>query len=174
VNAVEAELAMDNETLLELFGDTSKRQFWVKPWGDPDRPADERESFTDDEIRLNFAKQPTGVELGDVLFVHRIKAAKLACVARAITSPRELTATEIMREPMLKRWPWVIEGSNLTPKLGRWWRECSLKTFTLANEYNKLNPNEQVNLGSLMHGTDKLRISDGFATFLLETIIGID
>jgi hypothetical protein len=43
---------MDNETLLELFGDTGKRQFWIKPWGDRDRPADERETFDDAEIRL--------------------------------------------------------------------------------------------------------------------------
>lgn len=156
------------------MGDASERQFWIKPWGDPDRPADERESFGDDEIRLNFAKQPTGVELGDVLFVHRIKAAKLACVAIATTSPRELTATEIMREPKLERWPWVIGGRNLTPRFGRWWRDCSLKTFTLASEYNKLNPNHQVNLGSLNRGNDKLRIPEGFAKFLLEAIVGID
>ncbi len=69
---------MDNETLLELLGDPSKRQFWIKPWGDPDRPADEREAFDDPKIRLCFAKQPIGVNIGDILFVHRIKAAKLA------------------------------------------------------------------------------------------------
>jgi hypothetical protein len=66
---------MDNETLSELFTDSRKRQFWIKPWGDPDRPDDERESFRDPHIRLMFAKQPTGVDNGDILFAHRIKAA---------------------------------------------------------------------------------------------------
>ncbi len=79
-----------------------------------------------------------------------------------------------MREPHLKRWPWKIEGKNLTPRFGRWWRECSLKTFTLATGYNELNPNEQVNLGSLNHGNDKLKITDPFAKFLLEAIVAID
>ena len=165
---------MDNETLLELLGDTSKRQFWIKPWGDPERPSDEREQFTDDEVWVRFAKQPTGVEVGDVLFVHRIKVAKLVFVAEALTPLRMLNASEIMREPNLKRWPWMIEGKNLTPRLGRWWRECSLKTFTLEREYNDLYPSEPVNLGSIKRGNDKVRISEKFATFLIDAIIAID
>lgn len=123
---------MDNETLLELLSQSDKPHFWIKPLGDPDRPASEKERFTDGEIRLNFAKQPTGVEIGDILFVHRIKAAKMIFVAETITDFRKLNATELMREPNLERWPWIIEVKNLTPGLGRWWRECSLKTFTLA------------------------------------------
>jgi hypothetical protein len=95
-----------------------------------------------------FSKPPIGVNIGDVLLVHRIKAAKLACVVRVITSLRELTATEIMREPHLERWPWKVEGKNLTPRFGRWWRHCSLKTFTLAMKYNELNPNERETLAA--------------------------
>lgn len=125
-------------------------------------------------IRLMFAKQPTGVDIGDILFVHRIKAAKLACVTEAMTSARKLTADELLREPILKRWPWRIDGKNLSPKLGWWWRECSLKTFTLAIEYSELNSNDRVNLGSLNRGNDKLKISEEFAKFLIETIIAID
>ncbi len=165
---------MDNETLSELFSDSRKRQFSIKPWGDPDRPADERESFGDPDIRLMFAKQPTGIEIGDILFVHRIKAAKLACVTEAMTSSRPLSSDELSKEPNLKRWPWRIDGKNLSPKFGWWWRECSLKTFTLAAEYSELNSNDPVNLGSLNHGNDKLKISKEFARFLVDAIIAID
>ena len=165
---------MDNETLGELFGDSRKSQFWIKPWGDPDRPADERESFGDPDIRLMFAKQPTGVDIGDILFVHRIKAAKLACVTEAMTLAKTLTSDELLREANLKRWPWRIDGKNLSPKFGWWWRECSLKTFSLATEYSEINSNDRVNLGSLNHGNDKLKISQEFAKFLLDRIIAID
>src|SRR5258708_25455178 len=85
--------------------------------------------FTDDQIRLMFAKQPTSVEIGAILLVQRIKTAKMIFVAEATTRFRRLNATELMREPDLVQWPWRIEGKNLTPGLGRWWRECSLKTF---------------------------------------------
>jgi hypothetical protein len=165
---------MDNESLENVLSDGDHRQFWIKPWGDPDRPADERESFSDPEIRLLFAKQPTGVQIGDILFVHRIKAAKLAGVAEAVTEARELTTRELIAEPTLKRWPWRIDGKNLTPRFGWWWRQCALKTFTLATDYNALNPSDNVNLGSLNHGNDKLRISDGFAGFIFDAILGID
>jgi hypothetical protein len=165
---------MDNESLVELFGDFRGRQFWIKPWGYPGQLVDKRERFDDLDIHLNFAKQPVGINAGDILFVHRINAAKLACVAKAVTPPRELKPLEIMREPKLKRWPWVIEGKNLTPKFGRWWQHCSLKTFALAAEYSRLNPSEQVNLGSLNHGNDKLRVPEAFARFLIEAIVNIE
>ena len=165
---------MDNEMLAELLTDSRKHQFWIKPWGDPDRSADERESFGDPDIRILFAKHPTGVDIGDILFVHRIKAAKLTCVTEAMTPARQLTDNELLREPNLERWRWRIDGKNLSPKFGWWWRECSLKTFTLATEYNELNPNDHVNLGSLNHGNDKLKISQEFARFLLGRIIAID
>lgn len=64
-------------------------------------------------------------------------------------------------------------SKNLTPKFGRWWQTYSLNTFTLAREYNDLNPDDPVNLGTLNRGNDKLRITDGFAKFLLDAIIGI-
>lgn len=121
-----------------------------------------------------FAKQPTGLDIGDILFVHRIKAAKLACVTEAMTSARILTSQELLREPNLKRWPCRIDGKNLSPKFGWWWRECSLKTFTLAAEYNEFNSNDRVNLGSLNHGNDKLKISKAFAKVLPDAIIAID
>jgi hypothetical protein len=126
------------------------------------------------KVTTEFAKQPTGVEIGDILFVHRIKAAKMIFVAEAITHFRILSPTELMREPNLKRWPWRIERKNLTPGLGRWWRECSLKTFTLAAQYNEMNPSDRVNLGTINRGNDKVRISEGFGTFLLDTIIAIN
>jgi hypothetical protein len=165
---------MHNDSLLELLGDFRSRQFWIKPWGHPGELVDKREKFDDSDIPLNFAKQPIGINAGDILFVHRINAAKLACVAKAVTAARELKPFEIMREPRLKRWPWVIEGKNLTPKFGRWWQHCSLKTFALAAEYSRMNPLEPVNLGSLNHGNDKLRIPGAFATFLIEAIVNIE
>jgi hypothetical protein len=162
---------MDNEALNDLLN-TSERQFWIKPWGHPDRsPDEERQFFDDPSITIGFSRQPNRVRVGDILIVHRIKVSKLIFIAETVASPVKVTEEQIKVNPLYRRWPWNIDTRNLTPTYGAQWSRYSLKTFALAREYNDLHPQDKVNLGSLNFGADKLRVSEGFGKFLIKEIM---
>jgi hypothetical protein len=162
---------IDNSTLNDLLLNAGERQFWIKPWGHPDLPADEgQQLFNDPTIRIGFSRNPDRVKKKDILIVYRIKVSKLIFVAEVTSLPRHVTDEEIITNPLFERWSWSIETKNLTPIYGTHWYEYSLKPFDLANKYNELNPQNQVNLGSIQRGNDKLLISEGFGKFLIKKI----
>ncbi|HKG97884.1 MAG TPA: hypothetical protein VKA97_08720, partial [Pyrinomonadaceae bacterium] len=109
------------------------------------------------------------MRIGDILFVHRIKVAKLIYVSEVIDPPRESTPQESQKEQWRKRWTWSIRGKNLTPTYGQNWRSCGEKTFSLAKRFNELNPNNQVNIGRINFGSH-VKIPRHFAEFLLREI----
>jgi hypothetical protein len=115
---------------------------------------------------------PASINVGDILFVHRIGVASLIFVAELASEARKATAEELAKDPRHKRWAWVVDTRNLTPMFGAHWREHRLKTFALSKEYNRLNPQDRVKVGRLQFGAP-VRISQGFAKFLLERIINL-
>ncbi|MCW5959817.1 MAG: hypothetical protein KIS76_06605 [Pyrinomonadaceae bacterium] len=161
---------MDNANLNDLILNSDDRQFWLKPWGNPDRAPDEEEQFfTSSKLTIGFSKQPNAVEIGDILIVHRIKISKIMLVAEVISSVHHATDEKKKKNPLLNRWAWSVEAKNLTPEYGAQWFEHSLKTFALANEYNKNSP-DKVKLGSIQFGNDKLRIPEEFGKFVIKEI----
>ena len=162
---------MDNDALNGILN-TSGKQFWLKPWGHPERsPDEEQQSFDSPSITTGFTEQPSGVNVGDILIVHRIKVSKLIFVAETVASPVKSTEEQIRANPDYERWLWNIDSRILTPTYGAQWDRFSLKTFSLAREYNDLYPQDKVNLGRIQFGGDKPRISDGFAKFLIKEIM---
>ncbi len=162
---------MDDAKLNELLLNSDEKQFWLKPWGNPARSPDEEEQFfTSTKLTIGFSKQPNAVEVGDVLVVHRIKVAKIMLVAEVVSSPHHATDEEKKKNPLLERWAWSVEAKNLTPTYGARWFEHSLKTFAMAKEFKKLNPQETFTLGSINFGNDKLRIPKSFGEFILKEI----
>lgn len=162
---------MDNKNLNDLLLNSNGRQFWIKPIGDPERsPDEEKQIFDDSTVHIDFSKQPSGVNVGDILIVYRIKVSKLMFVAEVVSSPHQATADDIRKYAWKERWNWSIESRNLTPTFGAQWFDYSLKPFTLAEEFNNLNPQEKVNLGSLKFGSDKLHVSENFGKFLIKEI----
>lgn len=162
---------MDNANLNDLLLNSGERQFWLKPWGNPDRsPEEEEQFFTSPNLTIGFSKQPNAVEVGDILVVHRIKISKVMLIAEVVSSVHHATDEEKKKNPLLERWAWSVDAKNLTPEYGAQWFEHSLKTFALADEYNKSNPNDKVKLGSIQFGNDKLRIPEEFGKFVIKEI----
>jgi hypothetical protein len=162
---------MDSETLNDLLLNINQRLSWIVLWGDPAFSADEGpQIFSDHTIEHWFPMHPAAMKPGDILFVHRIKVKKLIFVAETTSSPRKAREEEVKKDPRQKRWMWSVDTRNLTPIYGAHWDEYSLKTFNLADEYNELNPQDQVNIRRLQFGAP-VRISTGFARFLLNQII---
>jgi len=91
-------------------------------------------------------------------------------IAEVVFSPHHATDEEKKKNPLLERWAWSVEAKNLTPSYGAQWFEHSLKTFALADEYNKSNSHDKVKLGSIQFGNDKLRIPEDFGKFVIKEI----
>lgn len=158
-------------TLDDLLLNPDERQFWIKPWGLPGLPVDQgQQLFNDPTIRIGFSRNPKGVKVGDILIVYRIVVSELIFVAETISPPSHVTDEEIMINPLFQRWPWQIETRNLTPSYGTHWSRYSLKPFDLVDKYNELYPQDQVNLGGIKRGSDKLLVSEGFGKFLIKKI----
>lgn len=158
---------MDNVRLEQMLRDGRNRTFWFKPVGIPGTHSVEGETFHLETVRIDFAKEPTAIEIGDVLFVYRIGVSKLLYIAECLTEPQQATPAEIEREDWRERWNWYIEARNLSPEYGAVWNTHNLKPFRLAAEYNAGEPASPQNLNGIKFGSDKLRVVRPFAEFVV-------
>jgi hypothetical protein len=158
---------MDNASLTDLLQNIGDRKFWIKPWGDPDiAPTEGQQVFDEEMLPMGFAVRPTGVNVGDILIVYRIKISKIMFIAEAMS--------ELVRVREEGRWQWSIDGRNLTPTLGTHWNNYSLNPFRLRDEYNGLDSQHKVTLGSLQFGGDKRHIPEAFAKFIINKILELE
>jgi hypothetical protein len=164
---------MDNACLEQLMRDNRACTFWVKPYGLPSSRATGNETYDAERLRVDFAVRPSGVELGDVLFVYRTGNCKLLYIGECVSELQEATAGEIAQNPNRGRWPWYVEVRNLTRDYGCVWDNHDLNPFRLVEEYNALNQPEPVSLNGLMFGKDKLRVPRPFADFLIARIAAL-
>lgn len=164
---------MDNDSLDLLLTNASKRQFWLKPIGWPqDHPywdLIEDRVWTQDQIQIDFSDDPVQVAVAGVVIVYRINISQLCFVAERLPVA-DWTAKEPRSAEQLRRWPHYIKARNLTPQFGRVWKQYDLHPFPLADEYNRLHPENTVTLGNIQFGGDKLQIPQAFAEFLIRHI----
>jgi hypothetical protein len=164
---------MDNVTLEPLLEAGTGIHFWLKPLGNPDLAPDEEQVFTSETLRIDFARRPFSVSIGDALIAYRILIKKVIFVAECASEPLLATPDEIEREPWRQRWPWYIQARNLTPDFGRVWSRHALDPFELVGEYNHLYSEVSQNLKGIMFGADKLRISVGLGQYVVRQILAL-
>jgi hypothetical protein len=164
---------MDNIVLQAILSESGSHNFWIKSVGIPGQKPDLHAMFTLPNLTVEFARQPNSIEIGDILFIHRIGISKIIYVAKCHSAAREATAQEISQRPFMERWPWTMELHSLTPTYGRVWAQYNVKPFTLVRQYNQLFPGEKQKLGSLQYGSGELKISPKFGEFLLQKIMDI-
>lgn len=164
---------MDNKTLRRLKDGPSARQSWIVLWGYPEQSVAEGEQVFDKPVYDHgLPTNVSGMEVGDVLFVHRIHASQIIYVGELLETARASTVAQAEQQDWRKRWSWGVKLKNLTPEYGRHWK-CSERTFSLANEFNQLNPGKEVNIRRLNYGSP-VKISRAFADFLFSEIVQLD
>lgn len=162
---------MDNETLSAVLPDAHNRQFWIVLWGDPTRSPDEDAQIFDEPFYdQGLTRDEPNMKVGDILFVHRIKISKIIFIGEVVAQPRRSAEEEAEKEDWRKQWIWSVALKNLTPIYGRHWKNLAQRTFTLKDQFNKLNPRNPVTIGALQHGRH-VQLPEAFATFLLKEII---
>lgn len=165
---------MDNTSLERIVQDKQTRQFWVKPIGDLSKALNEHATFAYDPIRVDFARQPHSVVVGDTLLVYLVGVSKFLFVTEVMREPREASEAEIEREEWRNRWRWSIDGRNLTTTYGQTWMRYSLKPFDLADQFSRQYQQEPQSLGALQFGNDKVRVSPTFGKYVIQKIIELE
>ena len=78
-----------------------------------------------------------------------------------------------------ERWPYYVEGENLTPYYGEQWQKYNITISELLKEVNGIfnaTPSGKNSYGSLMRGADKLQITPeyGQRSFVFKTLYDSD
>jgi len=151
--------------------------YWLKPIGVTEHPIETSRKFDEIEFDLHFSKlRPTGVKINDILICYGVGTGKVLSIYKATTLPIKVSEEEIEEEDWKKRWPWYIKGENLTIFYGANWPNYNFNIGLLANEYlnqnvsNHILANGSKSLGGLNWGKDKLRLSIGFAKFMIDKV----
>ncbi len=152
-------------------------EFWLKPIGVSDDPIKEGQVFDKDIMKHHFSKKrPNSVRVNDILIVYGVGVSKVLSIYKVVSTPRKFTP----EEEWLERWPWYVEGKNLTPKFGSQWWKSNFRINNLKDQFLLEAPNSSVTkvggktLGALQFGHDKLRISKDFASFIIKKVLMIN
>lgn len=157
-----------------------KVNYWLKPIGVTGSPIGEDEVFENINVGLgilHFAVRPIGIKLNDILIVYGVGSTKILSIYRVNSKPQYVIQQEIDQVSWYKRWPWYLNGENLTPEFGSIWWEQNLRINGLGYSFLKSNPLETLTavggrtLGALNHGSDKLKLNYGFAKYIIQRVV---
>lgn len=156
-------------------------QYFLKPVGVSESPIllEDEEDFSSLHENLHFSKKkPKGVRKGDVLITVAVTAGSLLSYYKVTGGLQEVTQEEIARDPWKERWPWYMEGRNLSPQFGGQWWVHNIQRKDVLNEFLETHPGIPVtsaggfSLGTLNYGGDKVKITKEFGDFLISKIEG--
>jgi len=158
--------------------------YWLKPIGVTGDPIEEGEPFNLINVGkgyLNFSKlRPTGVKPLDILITYGVGTTKIISIYRVTSFPEFVTNKDIQKVDWYERWPWYVNGKNLTPTFGdKWWMHNLYinglrEQFLNANKDGEITAVGGKTLGGLKFGKDKLKLSYDFAKFIINKVIKIN
>lgn len=165
-------------------GDINNKEprYYLKPVGVSEDPIlkKDHKDFSDLHQNLDFSKKGTGaIRAGDIVITTAVGCGCLLSYFQITGSPKEATFAEQQETPWKQRWPWHIEGRNLSTNYGGCWWEYDLDRKLLLDLYLQNHPNMPVTkagsytLGTINFGSDKVEITKTFADFLISEIDGI-
>ena len=177
-----SEIDLFHEALVSAEEHATDATIWLKPSGvseNPVRPGDLR--YAELNVRLNFSKvRPSGVSIGDHMVVYGVGARQLMGLFEITGAPKYATDEEQERFEWAERWPWHVEARNLAPVYSSQWWEHGLDIGRLQEQFRRNHPSAPLtatggtSLGALNYGSDKLRLSNSFGSFLRRQIASIE
>ncbi len=158
--------------------------YWLKPIGVTGDPIEEGDPFNSVNVGkgdLNFSKlRPTGVKPNDILIAYGVGTTKILSIYRVTSFPEYVTTEDIKQIDWYERWPWYVSGINLTPVFGGNWWTHNLYINGLKEQFLRANKDGEITavggktLGGLNFGKDKLKLSSGFAKFIIDKVVTIN
>lgn len=147
--------------------------YWLKPIGVSGGMVS-KETLFDMLVRnLHFStKKPNGVKRNHILICYAVGRKNILSVYKVTSGILE---TKIKDD----RWPYFVEGENLTPHFGSVWTEHNITISNQLHEFLQLGqynatPSGKNSYGSLMRGADKLKLTPEFGRYITNKLILID
>lgn len=167
---------LDDAPEIPIVENTAK--FWLKPIGETYNPVTEDWYFGYKKQALDFSKKrPSGIHKDDIIIAYGVGCRKILSIYRITSNnPHFATTEEIKNNEWKERWPWSLEGENLTEKYGKHWNDFNFTITQLGYDFNRLYPQLYITerkgktFGALNYGVDKLQLSQAFANFVLQKI----
>nr|WP_320014441.1 phospholipase D family protein [uncultured Desulfobacter sp.] len=154
-------------------------QYFLKPIGHSESPVllKEQRNFSDLHQNLHFSKKkPKGVKKGDIVITTAVGPGSLLSYFKVTGGLHQVKQNEIDKEPWKARWPWYMEGRNLSTQFGKEWWMHNIRRQDALNEYLNKFPDIPVTyaggftLGTINRGNDKVKITKEFGEFLISKI----
>jgi hypothetical protein len=146
-------------------------KFFIKPIGVQDNPVELGRDFSEQKQILYFSKRrPAAVCPSDILICYGVGSTKLLSYFKVLSEPN------IREDEPNSRWPWYVDGENLSQSFGRKWWNYEYTLSSLQAEFKTKYPDRHITykggdtLGALNFGSDKIRLTQEFAEFLIKRI----
>ncbi len=144
--------------------------YWLKPYGDITDPVDFSWQISPNDKKLHFStREPKGVKINDILIVYGVGIRMILSVYKVTSVP--------MYKKEEKRWPWYVEGMNITQSFTKNWQLNSLSLEYLKNTFFELYSDVPLtfaggkNYNALMYGHDKIKLNPLFAKYIIEQVL---
>lgn len=150
----------------------TKTTFWLKPIGTIEDPIPWAKQFNKLEENLYFSnKYPSGIAIGDILITYAVIHKNILSVFRV--------KSNVIVNKNNKRFPYYVVGDNMTPFYGGNWFNYNItisnqRDEILSKKLFNITPSGKNSYGSFMYGADKLKITNKFASYLVNKIIKED
>lgn len=148
----------------------SGTKYWLKPIGHTHHHVDPNESYHQKTRHLHFSvNEPKEVSIGDILIAFAVGSGKILSVYRVLSTPQFDKSEE--------RWPWYVNGENLTTDFGRDWWHNGLTKEHLKVLYEKTYPGAKIKpkgaqtYGAFNWGWDRLLINKAFGDFIIDQVL---
>jgi hypothetical protein len=162
---------------------SSESRYYLKPVGVSENPIwkEDQNDYSDLHQNLDFSKKGVGsIREGDIVITTAVGCGCLLSHFQITGSPKEATSEEQQTHPWKQRWPWHIEGRNLSENYGGNWWNYDLDRKLLLDMFRNQYPNQPVTksggytLGTINFGSDKVEITKEFAEFLISKIMDVN
>jgi hypothetical protein len=161
---------MDYNILTQMLIDSAQRNYWIKPVNLQEQGTDPTPRFTESRVRIDFENSPVEMQVGDIVIVYQAKISRIMYVAQCETSVMRATFQEVIEEPWRDRWPYYVNGINLTPTYGGQWTNLDLKMFNMVKAFNQNYPDQRIRVSTSKLNAEKAKISEEFAHYVMRKI----
>lgn len=142
-------------------------RYFLKPVGSSDHPFDESRKLSTTNQEMHFSRRkPNAVRPGDILICYGVGTTKLLGYFRVLSEPFLLPNDST-------RWPWAVDAENLSPKYSENWSSFSNTLSSVQTSYGHDKELTYVggkSLGALNFGSDKIRLNESFAQYIISII----
>ena len=148
----------------------TKMGYYLKPIGFTGNPFKQGNKLEKND-EIGFGDAAKKLNKGDILIYHSVGTGFLVGYCKIISNKSEFN--KLNKDD---RWPWKFSVECNSISFSQEWWKYEMKTKDLVSKFKELYPNKYITfnggdtLGALKWGRDRVKLTEEFATFLIDKI----